>query len=448
MVRWAVGKGRPSRVVDPGAGSGRFLVAAGRAFPCAALVGVELDPVAALLCRAHVAAAGLSQRANVLRADYRSVDLPGLPEGQKTLFIGNPPYVRHHLLEPTWKEWLVREARRYGLKPSALAGLHVHFYLATASKARPGDSACLITSSEWLDVNYGRMMRKLLLNGLSAERIVLVEPSAQPFPDAQTTATIACLERGARPSCVYFRRVANCADLGDLGGGRAVRRERLQSARRWSGLTRPKKAAPSGYVELGELCRVHRGQVTGANRLWIAGSGGPSLPPSVLFASITRARELYDAGPELATTRGLRAVIDLPRDLSDLRPEEREAVELFLDYVESRGGHQSYIARHRRPWWRVGLRRPAPILATYMARRPPAFVLNKAEARHLNIAHGLYPREPTSDILLRRLVEYLRSNTSLSDGRTYAGGLTKFEPREMERLLVPSPQLLMSGEAP
>jgi hypothetical protein len=30
----------------------------------------------------------------------------------------------------------------------------------------------------------------------------------------------------------------------------------------------------------------------------------------------------------------------------------------------------------------------------------------------------------------------------MNDGRTYAGGLTKFEPREMERLLVPRPELL------
>ena len=29
----------------------------------------------------------------------------------------------------------------------------------------------------------------------------------------------------------------------------------------------------------------------------------------------------------------------------------------------------------------------------------------------------------------------------MQDGRTYAGGLTKFEPREMERLAVPDPFL-------
>src|SRR5262249_49595830 len=44
MVRWAAGVGDPARVVDPGTGSGRFLVAAGRRFPTADLIGLELDP--------------------------------------------------------------------------------------------------------------------------------------------------------------------------------------------------------------------------------------------------------------------------------------------------------------------------------------------------------------------------------------------------------------------
>jgi hypothetical protein len=91
----------------------------------------------------------------------------------------------------------------------------------------------------------------------------------------------------------------------------------------------------------------------------------------------------------------------------------------------------------------VGLREPAPILATYMARRPPTFVRNLAAARHINIAHGLYPRQALSDVQLNALAHYLSHNVMLAEGRTYAGGLTKFEPREMERLLVPEPKLMM-----
>ena len=67
---------------------------------------------------------------------------------------------------------------------------------------------------------------------------------------------------------------------------------------------------------------------------------------------------------------------------------------------------------------------------------------NAVDARHINIAHGIYPRETMSDSDLDALAAYLRVNVSTTSGRTYAGGLTKFEPREMERLVVPDLPLL------
>src|SRR3989442_526646 len=94
MVAWAKTRGAPVRIVDPGTGSGRFLVAAGRQFPRADLVGIEVDPLAAIMARAHLAAAGLVERSEVRLQDYRSVTLA--PVKGKTLFLGNPPYVRHH----------------------------------------------------------------------------------------------------------------------------------------------------------------------------------------------------------------------------------------------------------------------------------------------------------------------------------------------------------------
>ncbi len=138
----------------------------------------------------------------------------------------------------------------------------------------------------------------------------------------------------------------------------------------------------------------------------------------------------------------LKQVIDLPADLGCFTLQERRAIDRFLEEARQQGADRNYIATHRKAWWSVGLRRPAPILATYMARRPPAFVLNKVAARHINIAHGIYPREPMSEVALAALVGFLCRSTHQSDGRTYAGGLTKFEPREMERILVPRPEML------
>ncbi len=434
MTSW-VSERKPARVIDPGAGSGRFVIAAGRSLPDAELIAVELDPLAALLCRAHLATAGLAERARVEVADYRKIAPPAI-EGA-TAFLGNPPYVRHHAIDARWKSWLVDQARALGLRASRLAGLHAHFFLATARIARPGDLGALVTAAEWLDVNYGELVRKLVVGALGAESVHVIEPAALPFDDAATTAVVTCFRVGARPPSVRLRRVETLDSLAPIDGGRPIRRERLETAARWTPLTRSQRRASIGYVELGELCRVHRGQVTGFNQIWIAGPHSQDLPQVVLFPSVTKARELFSAQTALTDPRPLRRVIDLPVDLDRLSIEERRAVDRFLRRARSLGAHRGFIARHRRAWWAVGLRDPAPILATYMARRPPAFVRNLADARHINIAHGIYPREPLSPPVLDALARYLGSSTSLRDGRTYAGGLTKFEPREMERIMVP-----------
>jgi adenine-specific DNA-methyltransferase len=441
MVHWALTRKQiPARVVDPGVGSGRFLIAAGKAFPNAELIGIDIDPLATLLARANLNALGFADRSLILMGDYRELKVP--PVAGPTLYIGNPPYVRHHLLDQSWKKWLTEEAAKLGYTASQLAGLHVHFFLATVLHGREGDFGSFITAAEWLDVNYGSLVRELFLRHLGGQGITVIEPSASPFSDAATTAVISTFEIGSKAKGIKVKRVSDAKRIEPLDSGRILHRGRLDSQSRWSHLTRRTREIPSGYVELGDLCRVHRGQVTGANRIWIAGEHSDGLPHSVLFRTVTKAKELFDAGIVLDDSSRLRHVIDIPADLSIFHAEERKLIERFLKRAKQAGGDKGYIAENRRIWWSVGLREPAPILATYMARRPPAFVRNRAGARHINIAHGLYPRETLREQTLISLVNYLSNAISVIDGRTYAGGLTKFEPREMERIPVPTPEML------
>jgi adenine-specific DNA-methyltransferase len=443
MVGWAARWREPARVVDPGTGSARFLVAAGRAWPGAELHGVETDPLAALAGRATLAAAGLAGRTRITLADYRALRLP--PAAGPTLFLGNPPYVRHHQISRHWKEWLRATAARLGVPASGLAGLHAHFFLATAVHARPGDLGVLVTSAEWLDTRYGELVRALLLGPLGGEAVSVVAPAAAVFPGTAVTAAVTCFCPGTRPRGLRLRQLSRAADLGKRPAGVRVPAADLRAAPRWSPLLargrRPGRL-PAGWVELGELCQVHRGQVTGCNRVWIMAPGRPPVPPQFVFPAVTRASELLRAGAELASPDRLRRVVDLPAELAELTAHEQELASAFLAWARAAGGADSYTARHRRPWWRVRLLPPAPLLATYMARRPPAFVRNLARARHLNIAHGIYPRQPLSPATLDALARSLRRTVTPDQGRAYAGGLAKFEPKEMERLPVPGPALL------
>lgn len=443
MLAWAQGQPSPVRVVDPGCGSGRYVLAALQAFPSACGIASDLDPYATLMTRANALVLGLSDRLDVRLSDYRSLRLPKI--AGPTLYLGNPPYVRHHNIDAHWKKWLADTAGKMGLKASKLAGLHAHFFLATALYARPGDIGAFITSSEWLDVNYGKLIRDLLIGPLSVSSLHVLNPTSLPFQDATVTGTITCFAVGKPAAEIRVQNVERLDDLGTLDGGFSVSRKRLAETNRWSVITRVTPKLPEGYVELGELARVHRGTVTGANKVWVVPQGAVSLPGDVLFPTVTKARELFAAGKRLVSTEELKTVIDLPADLDSLDAPDRKQVDRFLRLARKLGAANGYVARNRRAWWSVGLASPAPILATYMARRPPAFVRNTAEARHINIAHGIYPRDTMSVSDLDLLAAYLRVNVSTSSGRTYAGGLTKFEPREMERLAVPDLELLRDG---
>ena len=204
MTEWVASRD-PVRIVDPGAGSGRFIVAAGRAIPRAQLVAVELDPLAALMLRAHLQVAGLARRSTLLVGDYRDLKLPGILG--RTAFLGNPPYVRHHLITPEWKVWYADSAISLGLPASKLAGLHVHFFVATALKSLAGDVGAFITAAEWLDVNYGESLRKLLLGRLGLSSLQLIEPTLKPFSDADTTAVVTRFQVGQRTTSIRICRI-------------------------------------------------------------------------------------------------------------------------------------------------------------------------------------------------------------------------------------------------
>jgi SAM-dependent methyltransferase len=436
------------RIVDPGAGTGRFTIAAARAFPEASVIAIEYDRELASLLLANLTAAGLGDRVQVHVADFRAAMLPRT-EGA-TLFIGNPPYVRHHDIEPSWKQWYSSRLASKGIRGSQLAGLHAHFMVKTFDLAHEGDLVCYVTSAEWLDTGYGSALRALLLAQARDIDIALLDPISPAFADAMTTSAIVSYRHLRGASSVNLRLVGSIQELSDADALAGVRRRELSPADAWSRFAAGGPVADAGSATMvGDLFSVHRGQVTGNNMIWVEGQYPGSLPDQVLFPSVTRARDLLDLGSDrLLDAASLKRVIDLPADWSRSAGREAAKIERFIDWAGRQGGRDSYIAQHRKPWFKVGLREPAPIIMTYMARRPPKFVRNLCGARLINIAHGLYPREPIRTHDLDLITHWLNSNVSRNGGRTYAGGLTKFEPREVERLRLPALDELQAEAAP
>jgi hypothetical protein len=259
-----------------------------------------------------------------------------------------------------------------------------------------------------------------------------------------TTAAITCFEVGSLPGEIGLRVVDEVRHLGGLENSRSISRAELARAERWTPLLHRDPAAVTqpDLVTLGALVRVHRGAVTGANDFFILSRERASALGLERWCRpvISKAEEIFNSGGIVRDAPERKVLLDVPAAVDRAAHAQLDA---YLRLGEQRQGGQPpiserYIARHRRPWWVVGAAPPPPIVATYMARQPPVFALNPDQLAIVNIAHGLYPRVEMTESQLTALVDTLnRDRASFRGrGRTYHGGLEKFEPREMEALPV------------
>lgn len=445
MFRWAEAQGDIARIVDPGAGSGRYVLHGLRRNLSAHGIAIEMDPLVALLLRANAYSLEVQDRLQIHLCDYRAFQLA--PIDGRTLFIGNPPYVRHHEISTQWKDWYSESLKALGHASSQLAGLHLHFFVKTLALAKPGDIGCFITAAEWLDVNYGQSLRDLMTNGLGGKAVFVVSPEVPIFGDALVTACITCFSPGTQTGEIEFKKIESAEQLLDLSGGHLAEKVRAKAERSWSILLRNREIVQQdGFVSLAELFQVRRGQVTGKNSVWVTHDNRFGLADEFLIPSITDAADIISApNNRIDDLTKLRRVVELPSSLDELDEDRRGAVMEFLEWARSEDAHKGYIAQHRKPWWRVNMKDIPQIVVTYMGRRPPVFAINAAGAGLINVAHGLYPKIQLEDETLERLVAWLNTNVSKDSGRVYAGGLTKFEPSEVMRLQIPGLELLTTG---
>ena len=434
MVATAAKHIDPDIIVDCGCGSGRFAVAAALAFPKAAVIAVDTSAEACLMCRENAEANNVGDRVEIVNDSFLNLELPA---GRgRVLWIGNPPYVRHHNISEREKKWYKDAGKKLGIQTSALSGLHVYFLAKIAEQWALGDFGVLVTSAEWLDVNYGRFPRALLTSILPLTNLKLCDRSTEIFEGTATTAVVFAFGEQTDPVPLDMQGKILDASIAELG-----------SCERWSNLHSEQSCQDADkLIPLGEIAAVHRGVVTGNNGFWVRSENDlADVPESLTQPIIAHAREITGDCPAQSDPLSLKRLIALPEDLSTLTEPESEAARKIIAEGLSEGVDEGYVASHRRAWWSIKPPEPPAILMTYMARKPPRFVVNNSSLPMLNVVHGIYPHKPMSDKAINNLATYLNESVLTEQGRTYCGGLVKFEPREAERIPVPTLEALETG---
>jgi len=238
-------------VMDPACGGGTFLVRAyarkrelnpaqTHAERLRDLFGTDISHFATHLTTINLATRDLIDDANypqVARTDFFNVEpghvlmqLPqrivtdGLGTGQSRqvdipmldAIVGNPPYVRQEDIPktpkskkdplPGTKEFykLVAE-HTYGTDLSGRSDLHVYFWLHAARFLHHGGRMGLLTSSQWLDVDYGFRLQEFILRHFEIEAVF--ESRDEPWFVGARVATVATLLRRQRNEADRMKNV-------------------------------------------------------------------------------------------------------------------------------------------------------------------------------------------------------------------------------------------------
>ncbi|MDJ0336581.1 N-6 DNA methylase [Salinibacterium sp. G-O1] len=459
IADWALRDAADS-VFEPSAGDAEFLVESVRRLRALSgdptftpvVHGVEIHKHSARVGRGRVRAAG--GRPQIEVNDFFRVD----SNRKYTAAIGNPPYVRYQDWSGDARLRSREAALRAGVSLTGLASSWAAFVVQSASILREGGRLGLVLPAELLSVNYAAPVRRFLFENFRNLEIVLFEE--QVFPEAEADVVLLLADGyGLGPTDhATIRQAKNAANLAELELG--MQWSPIDPAGKWTGagvvppaahIPLARLTAAGSYSDLETWGDTTLGMVTGNNRYF-------ALSPSRVKELGLPRNELLPLSPPGSTH--LRGLVLSQYMLTRLGQNGKETrlfhpgsepsaeAQAYIDAGHAAGVDQAYKCRVRKNWYRVPLVKPADLLLTCMNADTPRLTTNLAGVYHLNSIHGVFLKNDLREIGAELLpLASLNSITLLNAemvGRAYGGGILKLEPREADRWMMPSPELVRS----
>jgi len=463
----ALSPGSPIVFLEPALGSGVFFSALLRHTSKGRIVsatGCEIDSAYGDIAQALWAQAGLC----VQLCDFFSFASDLNNFGKFTLLCTNPPYVRHHHLQPRQKIDLQSQVmQRLGLQVSGLSGLYLYFVLLADALLADGAVASWLLPAEFLYVNYGRVLRDYLTSRVSLLSIHHFSPDDVQFDDALVSSCIVTY-RKTTPAKESVCEMSYGGTYLDPQQRKTLPFLELRGMSKWTMSHFAADTSPSNTLRIKDLFSVRRGIATGANDFFIISheiAAEYDIPkiylkpilPSPRFVRESVIESTSDGLPQIPSIRYLLDCT-IPPDLVRVR---HPGLWAYLQAGVVKGISQGYLCAQREVWYFQERREPAPFLASYMGRSsgvrecPIRFFVNFSSAIATNVFLNLYPTPELDECLHSdrgRLLElgHTLNNVSaecvLHAGRSYGGGLHKIEPKELLEVRLESVPGWLEGE--
>jgi adenine-specific DNA-methyltransferase len=375
------------------------------------------------------------------------------------IIICNPPYTRHHDIDPAYK-LEVRSCleKKLEIEISSFSSLFVYFFLKSLSELAPSGRTIYFTPIELFEASYAEPVIKLIAQKFRLRAIVRFSASLQVFPNTDNSLCITIIDGPDTKENESYKviEIDNLESLKMLSppylltdlcpstsyNVRTQLQKDLVKGNKNSFRTSAVRQDKLDWVPLSNFINVTRGIATGQNDYFLFSDNKimeTQIPQEYFQPVLTRTKSLHGLTVESSDISAQPAPW-----LLYIQPESNTSNVYLQDYLnsgEEQGISEGYLVKTRRRWYHMERRNPAPIIFTYLGRTNPRFVYNKILVQALSTFLLLYPKFEITETNIQAFLALLNSQEFIeelkSHSRTYGSGGIKIEPRELERCLFP-----------
>lgn len=453
MSKWILGNENVKTVLEPAFGLGVFSRALLSQNENLDIKGFEIDDVIFGEAKQFFEE---NKNVEIQLQDYIFNDWENKYDG----IICNPPYFKFHDYDNKVILKEIKEKLDYEL--NGFTNLYALFLLKSLSQLNQNGRAAYIIPSEFLNADYGKMVKSYLLKTGMLRHVIVIDFEENVFDDALTTACIILcandkneIEEENKKRKIQFSTITSIIDLEKIED--LIRKypnykkkeahglydlEELNPNIKWRSYYQTQNSERfKNLVPFALFGKVVRGIATGSNEYFTftkkraeeLNISEENLLPCICKSTDVKNSFFTETDFEILKSN------NRPVFLFHAKGSLTENINEYIKQGEEKLIHKKYLTSSRNPWYSLEKRPPSPIWVSVFNRNGLRFIRNEAQISNLTTFHCIYPTKNNSilDISVDLLFAYLLTNTAREifedNRREYGNGLQKFEPNDINK---------------
>ncbi len=442
MVNWVI-KNKTKSFLDPAVGEGVFIKLAQQIDKTLNMTALDIDDYWCQYLQHYL------KKDCIKNADYLNTELD-----KYDAIVCNPPYNKFQKIKNR-KILINNFQEKYSIKLNGYSNLCIYFLIKSLNELNTNGRCAYIIPYEFLNTGYGEVIKRFFIESHMLHSIIKFDNSMKLFEDAITTSCILLFENKYNEK-IHFINVSNINELDSTNSfidEKIYTYDELNPNGKWLNYFKIKQLkVNNNLIKLKDIGQVKRGIATGNNSYFTLNTKKISdlkLSKDVCLPCITKSADITNLIFDIEEFEKLKRDNKKTYLFNGTNANCQNDYE-YISYGENSGYDKTYLTSHRKPWYSIENKMPAPILLSVFCRNKLKVIRNTSNVRNLTTFHGFYFNKLEKENFINLFFCYLLTPTAqkilFNNKREYGDGLDKFEPNDLNNAYVLNINLISEND--